>query len=86
MPNNDPLAKDIAAFEAKKADLEKEHSGKFVVFYDGDFIGSFDSLENAAREAVARFGRGPYLIRRVGDPTSMSLPASVAYQPLHAVR
>ena len=85
--NNDPLAKDIAAYEARKPQLEKEHLGKFVVFHNGEFIGSFDTLDNAAREAVSRFGQGPYLIRLVGEPGHIPLPASVAYQPLrHAVR
>ena len=80
------LARDIEAFEAKRDELETAHFGKFVVFHDGEFIGSFDTLDNAAREAVTRFGRGPYLIRKVGRPTSMPMPASVAYQVLHVVR
>ena len=83
---NDPLARDIKAFEARRSELEAAHFGKFVVFYNGEFIGSFDTLENAAREAVTKFGRGPYLIRKVGQPTSMPMPASVAYQVLHVVR
>ena len=82
-----PLSRDIAAYEARREQLEKEHAGKFVVFHNGDFVGSFDSLENAAHEAVSKFGRGPYLIRRVGDPSVIPVPASVAYNPIgHAVR
>jgi hypothetical protein len=50
------------------------------VFHGGQLVGSFDNLDNAAHEAVTRFGRGPYLIRRVGDPTSMAIPTSVAFR------
>ena len=84
---NAALARNIASFEAMRDELEKQHLGKFVVFHEGQFVGSFDTLDNAAREAVSKFGHGPYLIRRVGDPASIPLPASVAYQPQrHAVR
>jgi hypothetical protein len=79
-PTTDPLAVEIAAFDARRAELERDHLGKFVVFHGGQLVGSFDNLDNAAHEAVTRFGRGPYLIRRVGDPTSMAIPTSVAFR------
>jgi hypothetical protein len=82
----DPLAKDIAAFERMRAELEAQHLGKFVVFHDGKFIGSFDTLDNAAHEAVIKFGQGPYLIRKVGEADNMPMPASVAYRIAGAAR
>jgi hypothetical protein len=73
------LETEIAAFEAQKAALEQHHKGKFVVFHGGDFVGAFDTFDNAAREAVSRFGRGPFLIRQVGvEPPS--IPASAMYR------
>ena len=63
--------------------LNEHHKDKWVVFHDKDFIGAFDTLENAAAEAVRRFGRGPYLIRQVGAPRSAP-PVSVMYRPIHA--
>ena len=57
--------------------LEQHHLHKFVVFHDAQFVDSFDSFHNAACEAVRRFGRGPYLIRQVGAPRRMAMPASV---------
>jgi hypothetical protein len=74
-----PLAREIAAFEAKRAELERHYMGKWVLFHGDDFIGAFDSFETTAEEAVRRFGRGPYLIREVGAPP-MTLPASVMYR------
>lgn len=41
------------------------HLGKFAVFYNKELVDTFDSFDNAAEEAIKRFGKGPYLIRQV---------------------
>ncbi len=78
------LATEREAFEAMREDLEEHHNGKFVVLVGDELKGTFDSFDVAAQFARANFGRGPYLIRQVGAPTSMSLPASVAYRSVNA--
>ena len=75
------IDRELDAFGAMKADLEKHHMGKWVVVHDGRLVDAFDTLDTAATEAVRRFGRGPYLIRQVGAPPA-SLPASVLYRPV----
>ena len=62
------LEENIQAFEERLSDLEKHHKGKWVLFYDGEFIDAFDDFNNAAVYAVKKFGRGPYLIREIGAP------------------
>ena len=74
---------EIAAYERQKEDLEGSHTGKWVLFFDEKLAGVYDSFEAAAREAVSRFWRGPYLIRQVGAPPVV-LPASVMYRPANA--
>lgn len=74
------LSTEIEAFEAQRAELEKNYMGKFVIFKGNEFVGAWDTLDAAAIEAVARFGRGPYLIRQVGAPAP-SMPASVLFLP-----
>jgi len=74
-----PLSTEMAAYQARLADLEKNYPGKFVVFRGDQFIGAWDTLNSAAWEAVTRFGRGPYLIRQVGAPP-LTLPASVLFR------
>lgn len=78
------LARDIAAFEQMKADLRQHYNGKFVVFHAGEFQGSFDSFDSAAREALKRFREAPFLIRQVGAPEVVAMPASVAFRPANA--
>jgi len=73
------LATEIEAFESRRAELEQRYLWKFVVFKGREFIGAWDTLDAAAAAAVARFGRGPYLIRQVGVPPP-TLPASVFFR------
>jgi hypothetical protein len=65
------LSDDIAAY------------GKWVVIHNRILEGVFDSFDEAAKTAVHRFARGPYLIRQIGAG-SVTLPASVMYRPIYA--
>ena len=78
------LDDNIKTFNNMSDELNLHHAGKFVLIYNSNFVASYDSFDNAAKDAVKKFGRGPYLIRQVGAPTEMPMPASVAYRPIHA--
>ncbi len=82
MDTQSPLQEEIAAYQAMEADLRKHHLGKFVVFHGNEFMDAFDTFDSAACEAIKKFGRGPYLIRRVADRVVMPMPASVAFRPV----
>ncbi|MCY4049839.1 MAG: hypothetical protein OXF24_09655 [Hyphomicrobiales bacterium] len=71
------LEENIRVYEARQEELEKYYKGKYVVFYNCEKIDSFDNFDTAAREAIRKFGRGPYLIRQVGQKEGMRLPSSV---------
>ena len=72
------LSLDMAAYERLRSIMEVDYFGKWVVFHDEEFIGSYDDFEDAAVAAVQQFGRGPYLIKRVGEAPHI-LPASALY-------
>ena len=78
------LSENIAAYEIRRQELEVDHFGKWVVFYDEQLAGIYDEFQDAASDAVERFGIGPYLIKQVGEPSITSLPASVQYRPVYA--
>ena len=63
--NQKGLEREIRAYKAMEVDLFKHHTGKWVVIHGGKLVSTFDTLDAAAKEAIRRFGRGPYLIRRV---------------------
>ena len=72
------LTSQMSAYKEMQEVLEVDYFGKWVIFYDGDLVDAYDSFEDAAEDAVRRFGRGPYLIRQVGQPP-LTLPASVLF-------
>ncbi len=76
------IDKEISAYEQMREDLEGHHMAEWVVVKDGKLVGTHETFENAASDAVTRFGRGPYLIRQVGAPP-ITLPAAVMYRTLH---
>lgn len=76
------LSRQIAAYDAKyRSTLETDHSGKWAVVQNEELVGIYDSFQEAAEDAVAQFGRGPYLIREIGSGP-ITLPASVLYNPV----
>ena len=80
MSQESSLTKELEAYERMRNSLETEHIGKWVVVHDEVIVGYYDSFEDAAAEAVKKFGRGPYLIRQIGEGP-IKLPASVLYAP-----
>lgn len=81
---DEALQRNIMEFNAKSDWLEQYHGEKWVIFHDAAFVDAFDTFDTAAREAVRRFGAGPFLIRQVGHRATMRIPASVAFRPVHA--
>lgn len=77
------LMQEMDAYERMRASLETEHLGKWALVHDGELIGTFDEFEDAADIANQRFGKGPYLIRKIGE-APMTLPASVLYRSAYA--
>lgn len=76
------LDDDIAFFETQRAGLEAHHMGKWVLVHEQRLEGHFNAFEEAADQAVTRFGAGPYLIRQVGAPPVV-LPASAMFNVTH---
>ena len=83
--NSELLDRQIDAYNAMRDELERDHLYEWVVFHDGQLIDTYEDFQDAAADAVRRFGRGPYLIRQIGAPP-MTLPASVLYRPVNADR
>ena len=78
------LRKCIKAFEIREEWLKQNHNGKWAVFHDAAFVDAFDTFDAAAQIATERFGACTCLIRQVGRPASMPMPASVAFRAVHA--
>ena len=83
MTTNATVRDDIRVYEEQRSDLEARCLGDWVLFYDRTLRGTYATFDEAAKDAVSKFGRGPYLIRQVGAQ-SVVLPASVMFGPFHA--
>ena len=77
------LEDNIAAYETMRPQLEADHWKKWVVFYNTELVGDYDDFQECAAETVRKYGRGPYLIRRVGA-APLRLPSSVLFRPAYA--
>jgi hypothetical protein len=77
------LDREIAVYDRERERLEREHRGKFVLVRGDEIVGTFDTFQAAADEAVRRFGRGPYLIRHVSDE-KLGISPAVLYGLIHA--
>ena len=42
-----PILDQLDAYEALRAELERDYSGRWVIFYHGAFQGDYDSFDTA---------------------------------------
>ena len=81
------LESQISAYEEMRDVLETDYFGKWVVFHGGKLAGAYENDQDAAADAVRRFGRGPYLIRQVGaPPTILHVPVAVRHDDVRVTR
>jgi hypothetical protein len=59
------LDAEIEYFEKMKTKLLAEHEGKFVVIFNQQLQGAYDSVENAFNAGVQAFGDRQFLVRKV---------------------
>jgi len=76
------LKDEIAAYDAIKADLEPKSLGKWDVVYDRQLIGTYDSFDAAAKDAVRIATAGAYLLSHVVKPKRSATHAKKASLPI----
>jgi hypothetical protein len=64
MNSENPLGKDLAAFEEQKEKLEGQ-GGKFAVFFEGQLLGLFESSHEAYTKGYEAAGLKPFLVRQI---------------------
>jgi hypothetical protein len=61
------LEQELATFESMKAELIKNHDGKFALIKGTEFFGSFDTPTNAYQEGINQFGKDLFLVKRISE-------------------
>ena len=79
------LDENIEAYERRRDEMEVKYRDQWVVFVDEEFIEAFDDFQEAAMMAIRRWGKGPYLIRLVGEEPRM-IPMSLISRSVDAAR
>ena len=75
------IEKEIIAYDLMREELETKHHGEWVLAHDQKLIGLYKTFQEAANIATRRFGRGPYLIKKIGEGP-LKLPSSVLFRKL----
>ena len=74
MSNNDPIQaevdKNYEAFQEVLPDLLQRHPGKFAVMRHQKVMDTFDSVEDAARFAVAEYPDNLFSVQEITDATA----------------
>jgi len=78
------LEKELALFAKMKPDLLKTYDGKFVLIKGDDFVGAYDTAENAYAEGVKRFGREAFLVKRITEQEEVYRNQALALGLMHA--
>jgi hypothetical protein len=60
-----PLEIELGVFTRMKPELLASYQGKFVLIHGEEFVGAFDTAENAYAAGVGRFGQEPFLVKKV---------------------
>jgi hypothetical protein len=78
------LEKELAFFAKMKPELLTNHKGKFALIRGEEFLGAYDSAENAYAEGVKRFGLEPFLVRKVSEQEEVFRNQALSLGLMHA--
>jgi hypothetical protein len=78
------LEKELAIYEKMKPELLANHEGKFVLIHGDDFLGAFDSAENAYAEGVKKFGQESFLVKKVAETDATYRNQALSLGLVHA--
>lgn len=70
------LERELEFFESRRKEWLKDYKNKFVLIKGEELIDVFNTLEDAYKEGVKRYGNQPFLIKQVTEEEEMeTLPA-----------
>jgi len=61
------LEQELQHFESIKNELLQNHRGKFALIKGDEFVGAFDTPDNAYRSGIEQFGKELFLVKRISE-------------------
>jgi endo-alpha-1,4-polygalactosaminidase (GH114 family) len=65
MKTQSQLQKAVAYWEANKADLLRDHSGKNALISNGELSGIYNDFVDAYKIGLDKFGEGQFLVKTI---------------------
>jgi hypothetical protein len=62
-----PLDEELAHFNKIKDQLLASHRDKFALIHGEEFVSAFDTPAAAYEEGLKRFGKEPFLVKRISE-------------------
>ncbi len=78
------LAEETAFFEKNESRFREQYRDRYLLIHGPELIGDFGDEEEAVVAGVERFGQGPFLVRRPGDPVPVFDAPAYSMGLLHA--
>jgi hypothetical protein len=78
------LEAELETYFGMKTDLLAAHYGKFALIRGDDFLGAFDTAEDAYAQGVSQFGRTPFLVKRIAHEDEAHRNFAYASGLMHA--
>jgi len=79
-----PLETELATFERIKHELLKNHKDKFALIHGEDFAGAFDTPDAAYQEGLNKFGKEPFLVKRIAEQEEVYRNQALSLGLMHA--
>jgi len=79
-----PLEKELVTFERLKEELLKNHKDKFALIHGDDFIGAFDTPDAAYQQGLNKFGKEPFLVKRIAEKEEVYRNQALTLGLMHA--
>ena len=79
-----PLETEIGYFESHKGEWLEHYRDKYALIKGQELIGTFDTMEEAYRVGIERFGNMPLLIRKVQPEEPLQHLPALTFGIIHA--
>ncbi|NQU19864.1 MAG: hypothetical protein HQ567_01170 [Candidatus Nealsonbacteria bacterium] len=60
-----PLQTELDAYKERRDELVAEHEGKFALFCGSEFVGVWDTYEDALQAGYTKAGLQPFLVKQI---------------------
>ena len=62
--NNEVLRENYRYYETHHPEIVKKHLNKFIIIREQEIVGSYDTLEEAVKEASKKYELGTFIIQK----------------------